>query len=349
MENWEEGRITELGNNKIRVKGISCCWKNSTIGPDAGSGVTLTFNSDGSINLMSGLVEIGTGTKTVLAQILAEKMKMSVDRIYVRMTVDTQIEPEHWKTVASRGTFMAGRAVLSAADDAIKQLKKMAAIVLRVPIEDLEVGNEKVFVSDNQNLYVKVKDIAYGYIYPNGNAIGGQIIAKGNYMLRGLTKLDPETGAGTPEPEWTVGAQGIEVEFDKHTCTYSIVKAITVMDIGEVLNYSGAIGQVKGAMSMGIAWAGREAFYFDEYERLKNPQLRTYRPLRFGEHPEYIVDFVKTPQLDAPFGARGAGEHGIIGIAAALGNALSSAAEAPLNSLPLIPETIWRERRRNTN
>lgn len=77
---------------------------------------------------MSGLVEIGTGTKTVLAQILAEKMKMKVERIHVRMTVDTQTEPEHWKTVASRGTLMAGRAVMAAADDAIRQLKKWAQL-----------------------------------------------------------------------------------------------------------------------------------------------------------------------------------------------------------------------------
>ncbi|WP_445487266.1 xanthine dehydrogenase family protein molybdopterin-binding subunit [Niallia sp. 03133] len=345
---WDKGRITELGNNMVRVKGISCCWKNSTIGPDASSGVVLTFNSDGSINLMSGLVEIGTGTKTILAQILAEKMKMDVGKIHVRMTVDTQTEPEHWKTVASRGTLMAGRAVLAAAEDAIKQLKNIASIVLRVPFEDLDVANEKVYVSDNPSQFLSFKDIVYGYVYPNGNAIGGQIIARGTYILRGLTNLDPETGKGNPGPEWTVAAQGVEIEFDKKNLTYKLLKAVTVMDIGEVLNYGGAVGQVKGAMSMGLAWAGREAFHFNEYGRLRNPQLRTYRPIRYGEHPNYIVDFVKTAHLEAPYGARGAGEHGIIGMPAALGNALSLAANVPLNSLPLTPETIWQEKRRNS-
>ena len=98
-----------------RVKGISCSWKTSTIDPNAPSGVILTFNRDGSINVMSGVVEIGTGTKTVLAQILAERLKMDVDKIHVRMEVDTQTTPEHWKTVASRGIYMAGRALLEAA------------------------------------------------------------------------------------------------------------------------------------------------------------------------------------------------------------------------------------------
>ena len=93
---------------------------------------------------------------------------------------------------------------------------------------------------------------------------------------------------------------------------------------------------------MGIAWACREAFYFDENGRVLNPQLRTYRPLRFGEHPEYEVDIIKTPHIEAPFGARGAGEHGLVGIPAALGNALSLAINTELKSLPLTPEAIWR-------
>lgn len=346
---WEKGQLEVISKNKIRVKGISCSWKNSTIGPAVSSGVVLTFNSDGSINLMSGLVEIGTGTKTVLAQILAEQMKMSVDRIHVRMAVDTQTEPEHWKTVASRGTLMAGRAVMAAADDAIRKLKKMGAIVLRVPEDDLEVGNETVFLRDNPKQSIPFKDIVYGYTYPNGNSIGGQIIANGSYTLTGLTNLDPETGAGNPGPEWAVAAQGVEIEMDTKTCRYQILKAITVVDLGEVLNYKAALGQIKGAMSMGIAWAGREAFYFDENGRVLNPQLRTYRPLRFGEHPKYEVDIIKTPHLEAPFGARGAGEHGLVGIPAALGNALSLASNTELKSLPLTPESIWKQQKEAHN
>lgn len=340
---WENGQLEAISQNRVRVKGISCSWKNSTIGPAVSSGVVLTFNSDGSINLMSGLVEIGTGTKTVLAQILAEQMKMSVDRIHVRMAVDTQTVPEHWKTVASRGTLMAGRAVMAAADDAIRKLKKMGAIVLRVSEDDLDVANETVFLRDNPKQFVPFKDIVYGYTYPNGNSIGGQIIANGSYTLTGLTNLDPETGAGNPGPEWAVAAHGIEIEMDRKTFRYKILKAITVVDLGEVLNYKAALGQIKGAMSMGIAWAGREAFYFDENGRVLNPQLRTYRPLRFGEHPQYEVDVIKTPHLEAPFGARGAGEHGLVGIPAALGNALSHAINTELKSLPLTPEAIWRQ------
>lgn len=345
---WDEGYIINIGKNKVRAKGICCIWKTSTIDTNASSGVILTFNPDGSINLMSGVVEIGTGTKTVLAQMLAERLRMPVEKIHVQMTVNTQNTPEHWKTVASRGTFMAGRAVLKAADDIIVQLKNRASCILRAPAEDLEVGYEKVFLRDDPTIYIAVKDIAYGYTYPNGNTIGGQIIGSGTYTLRHLTKLDKETGAGKPGPEWTVGAQGVEIEIDTKTFQYRVIKAVSVIDIGRVLNQKAAEGQVMGAMSMGLSFAGRETFIFDQYARLLNPQLRTYRPLRFGEQPEYIVDFVQTPQIDAPYGARGVGEHGLIGMPAALANSLSAALEVNLHHLPLTPELLWRTKEGRT-
>ncbi|MEH7118194.1 xanthine dehydrogenase family protein molybdopterin-binding subunit [Neobacillus vireti] len=339
---WDEGAIEEINERFVRVKGVSCSWKTSTIDPNAPSGAIITFNRDGSLNLMSGVIEIGTGTKTILAQILAERLKMDVDKIHVRMEVDTQTTPEHWKTVASRGTYMGGRAVLEAADDVIRQLKEVAACVLRAPIQDLEVAHSRVFLRDDPSIGLDFKDVGYGYEYPNGNSIGGQIIGKGNIILRHLTHLDPETGEGKPGPEWTVAAYGVEIELDRRDYTYRLLKACTVVDIGRVMNEKAAIGQVMGAMSMGLAFAGRETFYFDELGRVLNPQLRTYRPLRYGEHPEYLVGFVETPQIDGPYGARGVGEHGLMGMPGALGNALSIAVGVSLRNLPLIPELLWK-------
>ncbi|PFN97791.1 aldehyde oxidase [Bacillus sp. AFS076308] len=339
---WDEGAIKEIDERFVRVKGVSCSWKTSTIDPNAPSGAIITFNRDGSLNLMSGVIEIGTGTKTILAQILAERLKMDIDKIHVRMEVDTQTTPEHWKTVASRGTYMGGRAVLNAAEDVIKQLKEIASCVLRAPKEDIEVANSRVFLRDDPSIGLDFKDVGYGYQYPNGNSIGGQIIGRGKFILRHLTHLDPETGEGKPGPDWTVAAYGVEIELDRRDYTYRVLKACTVVDIGRVMNEKAALGQVMGAMSMGLAFAGRETFYFDELGRVLNPQLRTYRPLRYGEHPEYLVGFVETPQIDAPYGARGVGEHGLMGMPGALGNALSLAAGVSLRNLPLLPELIWR-------
>lgn len=339
--NWDEGMRIDLGNNKIRAKGISCFWKTSDSPTDSVSGILLTFNSDGSINLNSGAVEMGPGMKTTLAQILAEKMKIDINRIHVKLEVDTQISPEHWKTVASMTTYMAGRATIRAAEDLIKQLRSLAAVAMRCPPEDLIVAEEKVYLKQDPNIYISFKDLVHGYKYPNGNAIEGQILGRGSFIMSHITDLDKESGKGKPGPSWAVGAQGVEVEFDTKDFTYRFIKAATVIDAGKVLNPKTARGLITGGMCMGLGLASREAFSYDTVGKVLTTSLRTYKVMHIGEEPEYIVDFIETPQIDAPYGARGIAEHGIIGIPAALANALSSAAQVDLDQIPITPEYIW--------
>jgi CO/xanthine dehydrogenase Mo-binding subunit len=114
------------------------------------------------------------------------------------------------------------------------------------------------------------------------------------------------------------------------------------MDVGCVINPALARGQIVGAMAMGIGFTTREAFAFDSRERVLNAKLRDYKLLRYGEHPEYIVEFIETPQGDGPFGARGLGEQGIIGMPGALSAAFSRAIGTQLTTLPITPELLWR-------
>jgi len=339
---WEEGRISETKDGKVKAKGISIFWKNSNTAVNAGGGAILTFNLNGSINLICGAVEIGQGTKTALAQILAEKMKMDVDQIHVVMEVNTQTAPDHWKTAASRTIFLIGSAILRAAEDVINQLYATAAIALRCSPNELEVGGGKVFLRENSQIEIEISKIAFGYTYPNGNSVGGQVIGRGSYVMEHLTGLDPETGKGNPGPEWTVGATAVEVEFNKKDYTYKIIKAVCVIDAGRVINPEIAKGQISGGMNQGLSFASRESFLFTDKGIIQNKQLRTYKIIRFGENAEYLVDFVETPQIGAPYGARGVGEYGIIGMPAALANSLSYAAKVSLNQLPLTPELIWK-------
>lgn len=339
--NWNEGIRMDIGGNKVRAKGVSCFWKTSNSPTDAVSGVLLTFNKDGSINLNSGVVEYGPGMKTTLAQILAEKMEMDINRIHVKLEVDTQVSPEHWKTVASMTTYMAGKAVLRAAEDLIRQLRNLAAVAMRCPPEDLVIAEEKVYLKQDPDRYIVFADLVHGYKYPGGNAVEGQILGHGSFVMSHITDLDKETGKGKPGPAWTVGAQAVEVEFDTKEFTYRLVKAATVVDAGKVLNPKTARGLITGGMCMGLGIGSREAFSYDTEGKVLTTSLRTYKMMHIGEEPEYIVDFIETPQEDAPYGARGFAEHGIIGMPAALANALSSAAQIDLDQLPLTPETIW--------
>ncbi|MFC6115071.1 molybdopterin cofactor-binding domain-containing protein [Sporosarcina thermotolerans] len=158
--------------------------------------------------------------------------------------------------------------------------------------------------------------------------------------------MDKETGFGDPGPWWSVGAQAVEIEWDEQNFTYEIVKAVTVMDGGTIINPMTATQQMRGGIFLGLSIASGESFEFNDKGVIQNPDFRTYQLMRFGEQPkEYIVEFVETPSADGPYGARGIGEYGVIGAASALANSLSSATKTELNKLPLTPEMIWRTRR----
>lgn len=341
---WDEGIKISESDSLIKVKGIACFSKTSDSPTDAGSSVLLTFNIDGSININCGVVEYGPGMKTTAAQILAEKMKMDISKIHVKMDVDTQTSPKHWKTVASMTTYMLGRAILKAADDLIWQLLNIASIALKCPSEELDYGNENVFVKADPSLYVAFKDIVHGYQYPNGNSIGGQITGRGSFIMSNLSYLNKETGYGKAGPYWTVGAQAVEIEYDKDQHTYRVIRAATVIDAGKVLNPKTSKGVVMGGILMGLGLAVSEAFKYDINGIVQDTSFRTYKMMRISEAPEYLVDFVETPCIESPYGARGIAEHGILGIPAAVANAISLAEGIDISQIPITPEVIWRKK-----
>lgn len=159
-----------------------------------------------------------------------------------------------------------------------------------------------------------------------------------------LTPLEVETGKGKTGMSWTVGAQAVEIEYDTRQYTYRLLKAATVIDAGKVLNPKTSKGIIMGGMCMGLGLGTDEEFLYDRNGIIQNTSFRTYKMLRYGENPEYLIEFVETPQIDTPFGARGISEHGIIGMPAALANALSLAAEADITQIPITPEQIWKKK-----
>jgi CO/xanthine dehydrogenase Mo-binding subunit len=341
MLEWQQGRREVIPNGWVRGKSISCFWKAPAMPTNADGGAILTFNEDGTVNLHCGVIDIGQGIKTALAQILAEKLGYNPDQVHVVNEVNTRVAPHDWATAASRSLFMIGRALLEAADDAVRQLCRIASIVLHCPPADLKVSGGRVYLADEPEIGLPLAEVALGYVFPEGNAIEGQVIGVGRYIARRLTAIDPETGAGRPALEWTMGAQGVEVELNPEDGTYRVLKAACAMDIGKVINPSLAHGQIVGGMSMGLGFAGWEGFRLNSQGKVENDNLRDYKILRYGEEPEYLVQFVESPQRDGPFGARGLGEQGVLGMPGALSGALSCALGLPLNRLPLSPQSIW--------
>jgi CO/xanthine dehydrogenase Mo-binding subunit len=341
LSQWNEGIRQTIGPHLVRAKGAACLWKTQNPPTDAISGALITFNPDGSMNLNTGVVEMGSGGKTHLAQMMAEKFKMDVSQVHAVMTVDTRLSPEHWKTVASLTEYMAGGAVLRAADDMLAQLRSNAAQIFGCLADEIEIAHGQACRRNHPLDSVALKDIVAGYKAKDGASIGEPVLGRGGFMLKGLTKLNPVTGQGKTGPDWTVGAQVVEVEVDTKTYTYRILTASTVMDVGTVINPALMRAMVTGGMAMGVSLASREAFSYDKNGVLQTPTLRTYKLMHLGQEPEYRVGFVQTPEDSAPYGVRSYAEHGIIGIPAALANALSTALGKEITRLPLVPEALW--------
>ena len=345
MIGWEKGIREELEDGRVRTRGISSFWKAPAMPTNADAGVILTFNEDGSVNLNSGILEIGPGTYSGLAQIVAERLQDNPERVHVNFIVRTVHSPHDWATAASRSLFMAGRAAIDAVDDAVAQIKATAGPILKCPAGDLEVAGGRVFFRDDPEKGLELAEVVLGYQYPDGKSVGGQVIGRGKYISRGLTGIDPETGAGNPALEWTMGAEAVEVVLDPADGSLEVVKAVCAMDVGEVINPKLARGNVVGAMAMALGFSTSEGFVFDGKGRPLNYLLRDFKLPRYGDHPAYDVSFVTTPQKDGPYGARGLGEQGVLGIPGALANAVTRAAGRAMNFLPLIPEKIWEKLR----
>ena len=345
VENMLGGRVGHveiIDEETVNVRGVSGLWKAPAMPTNTDAGAILTFNSDGSCNIHVGVVEIGQGSKTGIAQIAADMLCLPLEKVHVQMPVNTRVSPSDWATAASRGLFMAGNAVIEACEDAIHQLKESASEVLRVPARDLLIGEESVYVNDEPEKRVPYSRLTLGYVYPNGNAIKGQIIGRGRYIAKELTDIDAQTGEGHPDLEWTLGAEGVEVEVNIKTGQYKIKKAVCCIDVGKVINPEMARGQIVGGMAMGLGYTVMEGFKFNERGQITNGNLRDYKIMRMGPYPVYEVKFLETPQQDGPFGARGLGEQSVIGMPGAISNALSRALSRKVNQIPITPESLWR-------
>lgn len=338
---WDGKLKKPIKKNTVKAKGIACFWKTENPPTDAVSGAMITFNPDGSVNLITGVVEMGCNAKTHLAQILAEKLGIHCEQVHVVMPVDTKAAPQHWKTVASLTEHMTGTAVVRAVDDMLVQLRRNGAEAFGCTPEDIEVSNGRVFRKQNPEQFIAFKDIAQGYQAPDGTSIGEPVLGRGGMMLKGLSLLNPQTGEGKTGPAWTLGAQVVEVEADITDYSYRIVSATTVMDVGKVINPESMRSMVAGGMAMGMSMASRESLTYNDKGVPEEPTLRTYKLMHIGQEPVYQVEFVETPQDGSPYGMRSYAEHGIIGIPAALANALANAFDLENLSLPLTPEHLW--------
>ncbi len=324
-------------------KGLAALHKAPAMPPFTASAIVIKMNSDGTVVVNLGLTEIGQGSTTAMAQIVAERLKFDMAKVKICVDKDTDRDPYDWQTVASKGLILSGNAAILACDDLLGNAYSVAAQVLRAQVLDLDHDSEKVFVKHHPDHSVTFAALAVGYAFPNGNAIGGPLIGVGRYVAQGLSNLDKETGQGNPALDWTYGAHGVIVEVDPVSGEYHVLKIASAFDVGKVINPEIVRGQCIGGMVQGLGTAICEGYIYDEQGHLLNPSFTDNKIPTARDIPDVIESIaVETPQLDGPYGARGVGEHPMISVAPALGNAIRHAVGAELTHMPIRAEDVWR-------
>jgi len=297
------------------------------------SGAMLKVNPDGSVVVLVGSADMGQGSNTVLSQIAAEALGVSVDRVAI-VSGDTKTTPHCSGTVASRVTYATGNAVRRAADRIKEILFKPAAEKLTVSIESLEAAADWIYVKNNPEKRISIREAAFTSYQHRGEPV----IASGHFNPPN-TPLDLETGQGDPFPAYVSATQIAEVEVNIKTGLARVVRMVAVHDIGKAINPQLVRGQITGGILMGIGQALTEEIILNQGET-QNPNFTDYLIPTAKDAPEIKTFLVDSDEPTGPFGAKGVGESVNIATAPAILNAIADAVGVRIGELPATPERI---------
>lgn len=288
------------------------------------STVMVRMHYDGSVTLMTSATELGQGSKTALAQIVARELGLTVNAVAVAQS-DTLNTPYEWTTGASRTTTIAGLATQRACTDIKEKLCTMAESMSHdgAPVSFIEPGVLKI--GDREVSPSAVIREWFG-------AKAGEVIGIGVVRKDGVTKEIP--------PFWEIGVVGVEIEINEHTGEVRVQHLVTVGDVGHAINISMVEGQDLGAAMQGLGGALFEELIY-EGQSLLNPNIVEYRIPRLRDLPGKITSVVVEREDGVgPYGAKGSGEGAMNPIAAAVATAVARAIGVWPSQLPLTPERV---------
>jgi CO/xanthine dehydrogenase Mo-binding subunit len=320
---------------KHRGRGIACMWYpiGFTVAANPSAAV-VKVNEDGTATLLTGTVETGQGSLTILAQIVAEELGIATDSVHV-VSADTDTTPLDTGAIASRTTYVTGNAARLAAGKAKEILFEVAAPLLGVKPHQLEARDYKIQVKGFPQRNVHIGDVA-----DRARGVNGQPPLGSASFNPATVALDPETGQGVPFATYVYATQIAEVDVDDETGEVEVLRIVASHDCGTPINPMLVEGQVEGGISMGVGFALQEEMLFDAQGRLINPNLTNYIMPTSLDMPKVEVDIVDSYDPTGPFGAKGVGEPTCVATAAAIMNAIHDAVGVRITSLPATAEKV---------
>jgi carbon-monoxide dehydrogenase large subunit/6-hydroxypseudooxynicotine dehydrogenase subunit gamma len=303
-------------NTKPRGFGLAMFVEKSGLGPHETADVTVT--ETGAVTVCAGGTALGQGIETVLAQIAADALGVDPQAITV-VTGDTAKQPLGTGSWASRSTVVGGSAVHQAALAVRQEALKLAADLLEVARQDLDLANGKIMVRGDPSAGITLAEIAR------------------------TTTLTARRTFEVDHMTYPYGVHAAAVEVDRDTGQVRVLRYLVAYEVGRAINPMLVEGQLRGGVAQGIGGALLEEFGYDEQGQPQSISFMDYRMPTAAEIPDIdILLQQQNPSPGNPLGVMGAGEGGINAAGAAIANAVRDAlgVQGGLRRLPLTPAQV---------
>jgi CO/xanthine dehydrogenase Mo-binding subunit len=297
------------------------------------AGAWVGFEADGSLVVRSGVTDLGGGQAASLAQIAAEILGVSVDRITVHFG-DSALTPLAGGTFATRQLYMSGNAVLTASRELRALVAPVAAALLETAPADVQFAADHVHVIGSPD-----RKIALARVIAECGHRGVPTAHLSVFRGNQAPPVDLETGQGKTFPDYTFGCHAAEVEVDTETGVVRLLKHVACHDVGRAINPQSVQGQIQGGAVMGIGQALFEDVVLDRGTNLSTLFAGYLIPTAL-DVPDIQAVVVESGEGKGPFSARGIGEPPTGPPPAAIASAIQNAVGVRLRELPMTPEHV---------
>jgi putative selenate reductase molybdopterin-binding subunit len=319
---WDKKRRARSRPGHLkRGVGVAFTMQGSGIAGVDWASAFLKMNEDGSFFLQSGASDVGAGADTVLSQIAAETLGVTLDKIVIT-TGDTDTTPFDVGAYASSTTIISGGAVRKSAERVRDQVLEVAARMLDTTPDNLICADNRVSTVCPCSKSVTMTEIALQSMYKDKMQIMGG---------------DSHFNTDSPPPFSVTFA---EVEVDTETGKVRVVHLVSAVDPGTAINPMQAEGQVQGAVAQGLGYALTEELLLDELGRPRNANFLDYKMFTAKDMPKLTTILAETDEPLGPYGAKSISEVPINGPAPAIANAIYHAVGIRVRKLPIRPEEL---------
>jgi 4-hydroxybenzoyl-CoA reductase subunit alpha len=301
------------------------------------SGVQLRLDRQGGVCVMCGSVDIGQGSDSILAYIVAEIL--GIDPFDIRViTADTDLTPVDLGSYSSRVTLMTGNAAIQAAERARELLVMAVAEKLKVPIENISLAERRAFDVENPEV-----GVSFAEAVVLAESKFGTIGTVGSYTPPASPGKYKGAGVG-PSPAYSYSAAVAEVDVDPNTGIVVVERIWIAHDIGKSINPVLVMGQVEGSVYMGLGEILMEEMAYRGNRNVvhKFPSMLEYKSPTTMEMCDVKTYLIEDPDPNGPFGAKEVGQGPLLPVPPAVANAVYDAVGVRIDEVPITPEKVLK-------